>query len=644
MGVGPNDNGSVAGESTVSQPREAYARISEARGRERAELDRRMARIEVARVSVFVLGAVAALLRGDLPVPPVLPTLLSVACGVGFIVLVVRHRALRHRRTRVVASGSLADMGMARLDRDWTALAEAFDEVGYSDPLLLPEAAREAHPYSADLDVFGPASVRCLLGPTPTPTGVEHLRRWLAQPSSPEAVRERQAAVAAVAADHEAHERLTVESLLIDPSDTAAWERFLIWTKGPSPFSPDGIPAWALVLARVAPVVTWTMFALWIPALVPGWTWMIPLGIQAGLAWRWAQKLDGYFGLAAGRSRGLRRHHTLFEAWETYESPDPLVSDRVGRLRDAHDQTASASIRSLERLLDLTESRASMLQPLLAAGLLFDVHLAWAMERWRANSGTRVEQWFDALGELEAVCALATLVHDQPEWVFPEVVDREPSFEAVALGHPLLSDAVRRPSDVTVDRPGRFLLVTGSNMSGKSTLLRSIGLAAVMAQAGSVVCARQATMSPLRVFTSMRIHDSITGGVSLFMAELLRLKQLVDAADEASPGSPALLYLVDEVLQGTNSEERRVAARRIIAHLLGAHAIGAVTTHDLALHEEEALDQASTKVHFRETVDAGGDQILTFDYVLRPGLATSRNALKLLRIVGLDDGGDAPHP
>jgi DNA mismatch repair ATPase MutS len=173
-------------------------------------------------------------------------------------------------------------------------------------------------------------------------------------------------------------------------------------------------------------------------------------------------------------------------------------------------------------------------------------------------------------------------------------------------------------------------------MSGKSTLLRSIGLSAVMAQAGSVVCATEARLRPLRTFTSMRIHDSLTGGVSLFMAELLRLKALVDAADEPDPRG--LLYLVDEVLQGTNSEERRVAARRIIKHLLDANAIGAVTTHDLALHEDPALDESSTKVHFREHVDDTGGEVLTFDYRLRPGLATSRNALRLLRIVGLDSG------
>ena len=154
---------------------------------------------------------------------------------------------------------------------------------------------------------------------------------------------------------------------------------------------------------------------------------------------------------------------------------------------------------------------------------------------------------------LEALSALATLAHDQPSWTFPEIDESAVGLEAEGLGHPLLSDDMVRTSDVSLDAPGRYLLVTGSNMSGKSTLLRSIGLAAVLGQAGSVVCAKRAVLSPLRTFSSMRIRDSLTGGVSLFMAELLRLKALVDAA-AVGPEEPALLYLIDEVLQGTNSE------------------------------------------------------------------------------------------
>ncbi|MGB1839765.1 MAG: MutS-related protein [Longimicrobiales bacterium] len=623
----------------MSQPRTAYEQASRARAREVRALEQRARRVEIARIAVFVVGAVSGLLRNDLPIPALIPSVVALISGTVFIGLVLGHRRLREEVRRARAAGALATMGMARLDRDWDALAVACEEAGYRDPLLLPPGpGDEHHPYATDLDVFGPASLRALLGPTPTPTGVEYVRRWLSAPSPPDAIRRRQSAVRALKEDYEGRESLAMESLLIDPADARAWTRFLEWTRLPDPFGADGaLPSWSGPVAFTLPAVTGILFVLWLPALVPAWSWALPLAVQATLAWRWSQEMNPYFGLAAGRSPGIRRHHSLFAAWETYETAEPTLRALVDRLQDEAGGSASDAIRSLERLLDLVESRASMVQPVLAAGLMSDIHLARALERWRARSGNHVADWFEALGELEAIAALATLAHDQPDWSFPEVVEGEACFEAPSLGHPLLADSVRRPSDAALDGPGRFLLVTGSNMSGKSTLLRSIGLATVMGQAGSVVCASGARMSPLRVFTSMRIHDSLTGGVSLFMAELLRLKQLVDAADGADSGTPSLLYLVDEVLQGTNSEERRVAARRIISHLLDTDAIGVVTTHDLALHEDATLDPKSRKVHFRETVDDAAEQVLSFDYVLRPGLATSRNALKLLRIVGLDD-------
>lgn len=626
----------------MSQPYAAYTLASTARAAELLDLEQRAHRVEIARISAFIVGAVSGLLRNDLPISSVLPTLVALFCFAGFIVLVVRHRRLRSELRRARAAGALAMMGLARLDRDWDALAEVMEDVGYQDPLLLPPASGdEQHPYATDLDVFGPASIRALLGPTPTPAGVEHLGRWLSEPSPPADIARRQSAVRVLADDHAGREMLAIEALLIDTANTQAWRSFREWISLPSPFGrAGGLPRWSIPLAYMLPAVTGLLFALWFPAIVPAWTWVLTLTLQIGLTWRWGQTLDAYFHLAAVRSPGVRRHHAVFAAWEVYETKESTLRSLVARLHDESGNTASTAIRSLERLLDLVESRQSMLHPVFAVGLMSDVHLVRSLERWRARSAQHVNDWFDALGELEALAALATLAYDHPEWSFPEVRPGEAVFQAESLGHPLLGDHVRRPSDVTVDGPGRFLLVTGSNMSGKSTLLRSIGLAAILGQAGSVVCASSALISPLRVFSSMRIHDSLTGGVSLFMAELLRLKQLVDAADAGDGDDRPLLYLVDEVLQGTNSEERRVAARRIIAHLLDANAIGAVTTHDLALHEDTTLDPRSTKVHFRETVDDAAEQVLSFDYVLRPGLATSRNALKLLSIVGLDGALD----
>ena len=197
----------------------------------------------------------------------------------------------------------------------------------------------------------------------------------------------------------------------------------------------------------------------------------------------------------------------------------------------------------------------------------------------------------------------------------------------------------RVTNDVSVGPSGTLLLVTGSNMSGKSTLLRSVGTNAVLAQAGAPVCAKRLSMPPLRVVTSMRVTDSLKDGVSLFLAEVMRLKQIVDMARRFTQKSKqTMLYLLDEVLQGTNTAERHIAVRRVLSHMLGLRTIGAVSTHDLQLATDPALAANCCMVHFRESFSkASGNLQMTFDYKMRPGVATTTNALKLLSMVGLSE-------
>ena len=599
-----------------------------------SELERTTRQVEAARMASFLVGSVVGLLYDDLPIPPWAAVAFATVALAVFLVLVVRHRTLRRVLRRARTGRALARLGLRRLQRDWAGIADVLGEVGYDDPLLEPPLGSAEHPYLDDLDLFGPESVRALLGPTPTPTGVRLLREWLESPAPIAEVRRRQVVVRALAADPAGRERMAAEALLVDRVDRESWVVFGAWLQSPA----LALPGWARHAARMLPPVTIGLFVVWAAGGgLPAWAWLLPLAIQTVLARRWGRTLGPYLDAATSRSRALRRHHELFVAWEQYQSAEAEVGKIQARFRSDAALTASHEIRTLERWLDAADSRASMLHFVFDAVFLWDVHVATGLEGWRHRAGAHVVPWFEAIGELEALSALATLAYDHPDWCFPELADGVPTLRSAGLGHPLLADDVRKTSDVSLEPPGRFLLVTGSNMSGKSTLLRSIGLAAVLGQAGSVVCARSAVITPLRTFSSMRIQDSLTAGVSLFMAELLRLKALVDAADSRSADGTALLYLIDEVLQGTNSEERRIAARRIVRHLLGAHAIGAVTTHDLSLHDDPTLDPASRKVHFRETVAERGGAMLTFDYKLRPGLATSRNALKLLKWVGLDD-------
>jgi DNA mismatch repair ATPase MutS len=248
-----------------------------------------------------------------------------------------------------------------------------------------------------------------------------------------------------------------------------------------------------------------------------------------------------------------------------------------------------------------------------------------------------VREWLASLGTIDALAALAIARADEPAWAMPRVDALAGSYTGTAIAHPLIAGDRRVENDVRIGPAGTLLLVTGSNMSGKSTLLRAVGLNAVLAQAGAPVCASALTLPPVEVQTSIRVQDSLELGLSYFMAALARLKQIVDAAGrqraQANAAAPRLLYLLDEVLQGTNSVERGIAVRAVAQHLLAAGAIGAMTTHDLALAGEEPLRSAALLVHFTEHVHDDGT--MTFDYRLRPGLATSTNALRLMQAIGI---------
>jgi DNA mismatch repair ATPase MutS len=323
------------------------------------------------------------------------------------------------------------------------------------------------------------------------------------------------------------------------------------------------------------------------------------------------------------------------------EAADPALRAVVGRLGRGED-AARRHLDRLSRLLDFVESRRNLVYATLAPVLLLDVHLYTALDRWRTAHGAAARDWLEALGEWEALSALATLAYDHPDWTYPKLATGSaPELKAKALGHPLLPPTRCVRNDVTVGPSGTFLFVTGSNMSGKSTLLRALGANAVLANAGAPVCAVALSLPPVRVHTSMRIEDSLAEGISLFMAELLRIKQVVEAAGSTDGAGRPVLYLIDEILHGTNTAERRIAARGVVRHLLGSGAIGAVSSHDLTLAEAPEIESAAQAVHFREEVGSADDAgaVLTFDFKLREGVATTRNALKLLEAVGLGELG-----
>jgi DNA mismatch repair ATPase MutS len=329
-------------------------------------------------------------------------------------------------------------------------------------------------------------------------------------------------------------------------------------------------------------------------------------------------------GSAAGSWRAM---FALVEA-EAFDAR-LLAGDRARLV--AGTRKASEEISALERIVGFVDARRNEVFRLLIGPLLmWDVHGAFALARWRARAGSHVRGWLDVLGEVEGLASLAGFAFEHPDFAWPELAE-EPAFEARSLGHPLLSDGQRVGNDVRLPGAGHALVVTGSNMSGKSTLLRALGVNALLAYAGAPVCATRLRIGEARIATSMRIEDSLEEGVSHFYAELKRLKRVVDLALEQ--GRAPVLFLLDEILHGTNSRERVIGACGVVRELVQHAALGAVSTHDLGITAlERELGGRVENVHFEEQVDGG---TMTFDYVLRPGIVHSSNALRLMRAVGI---------
>ncbi|MDE0650177.1 MAG: DNA mismatch repair protein MutS [Gammaproteobacteria bacterium] len=554
--------------------------------------------------------------------------LLMAGAVVAFVIVVARHRAARRRVRRAQLMADFNREGIARVERRWSDLPRPFS----------PPVPRN-HDYADDLDLHGHASLVHLAGICGTAPGRSTLWSWLLAPADPRTIALRQEAVCEMAGAFDYRDRIAAEARLMNSDSVEDVEDFLRWCESPDSLSGR---AWLRAAAVLLPPVNLAAIILYSLGMVPtaavAWPLLLSTLVMAP-AWK---AISRACSEADDGESGVRHYGALLSLLADAPLDSRYAADLRQRL-GAGTRPAPREIATLRRLLDMAEARRSPLFHIpLALVFLWDVHVLAALERWKQRSGARVRTWLDVVGEAEALAALAALAADHPGWAMPTLDAEATTLRGRALGHPLLAPELWVRNDVEVGPAGSFLLVTGSNMSGKSTLVKAVGLNVVLGQAGGPVCAEALRIPPLRVVTSIHVTDSLADGVSFFMAGLQRLKQIVDAAETAgaTPG-PGVLYLLDEILQGTNSAERRIAARTVLRRLLRSGAIGAVTTHDLSLADAEDLNARAVPVHLTESV-GDGNEGLTFDYRLRTGIATSTNALRLLQLAGLGDGRRGP--
>jgi hypothetical protein len=361
------------------------------------------------------------------------------------------------------------------------------------------------------------------------------------------------------------------------------------------------------------------------------------IAASAIVAMAWRRRVHQVIASVNAPARNLRVLAEVLALIEAGTVTTPRLAGLHARLAATGD-TASHRIHELTRLVDLLESRQNTFFAPVALTLLWGTQMAWAIEAWRARSGPALAEWIAVAGEFEALSALAGYAFEHPDDPFPEIVLDAAVVDGTALAHPLLPPARVVSNDVTLDADTRVLVVSGSNMSGKSTLLRTVGVNAVLALAGAPVRAARLRISPVALGATLRIQDSLQAGRSRFFAEITRLKQIVDLAGGPVP----VLFLLDELLAGTNSHDRRLGAAGIVRGLVERGAIGLVTTHDLALAEVVSdLGVHARNVHFSDTFDGGE---MRFDYRMRDGVVRTSNALALMRSIGLDVDGESVGP
>jgi hypothetical protein len=364
--------------------------------------------------------------------------------------------------------------------------------------------------------------------------------------------------------------------------------------------------------------------------VIPSPTWLLLLCAHVGLLWHSARAVRSAFDLAAARQGAVEAFEHMLRVVEGARFTSPLLSALQQRLMV--DGTApSVHMKSLRSWTSSAELRQQFLFYIVVNPLtLWDLHVLRGLESWNRRIGKRAGDWFAALGELEALCSLATLAFCEPGSSMPEIMPVGSAIEAEGLGHPLLTAEQRVNNDVQIDGPGSALLVTGSNMAGKSTLLRALGLNLALGLAGGPVCAKRMAIAPVRLRASMRAEDSLQRGASYFHAELQKLRTVVEDAD----AEPPVFFLLDELLRGTNARARHLGAKAVLLHLLKRRGMGLVATHDVALAalEQEHRGQIQN-VHFTDVVQDGE---MRFDYRLRPGVVHTSNALRLLAMAGID--------
>jgi MutS domain V len=542
-----------------------------------------------------------------------------------FVYFAVLHEKVLREVRRVARARAFYERGLARLENRWMGTGQSGER--FLDP---------RHPYARDLDIFGRGSIFELICTARTKAGEETLARWLLEPSDAETVRARNEAVSELRGRLDLREDLANlgEDIQtgVQPEALARWGEGYSDTVGTGtekselPKFSSGLRALTVVLSVIgtAGIIAWL-----------GWSvhWLIVIALVANLTLtlRYWKSIEEQVGAIEKSAQDLALLAGVLARLEREKFSAPLLVALRERLH-GDGPLASECIAKLNKLIQMLESRRNQVVAVIDPFVLWSVQITFAIVGWRRAHGPSIRKWLETVGELEALSDLAGYAFEHPDDTFPEFTDAHAGgcFDAAGFAHPLIPENRAVRNDLRLDPEMRLVVISGPNMAGKSTFIRAVGVNAVLAQCGAPVRATRLKLSALTVAASVCILDSLQGGISHFYAEITRLKLITDLARAERP----VLYLLDELLSGTNSHDRRIGAEAIVRSLFERGALGLVTTHDLALAEiVSTLGSAATNAHFEDHLKDGK---LGFDHRLSPGIVKTSNALQLMRSIGLE--------
>ena len=529
-----------------------------------------------------------------------------------FAVAILLHARLRRGLQLVKQKRDYYEHRLNHLEGDWAGQGSTGSR--YRD---------ENHPYTSDLDVFGPVSLFEYISCARTRVGEDTLAQWLSTSAAVETIVKRQEAIQELVTYPDIIESIAlldfVPNKRLRQSELQDWIRTVYsLTKGQRVYaSVCGILAIMAIIAWGAGYGLWPLLlviALEVPLYISCYRPLKDMTAKADQVSATLKDLSQVIALIETQAFNAILLEKLIAPFKTDSSPPSSQINQLCNLIYLFDQTV----------------KNQLVMPL-ALLLGLPVQIAFALDRWRRDKGPRIASWLDAIGQIESLVSLARYAYENPANGYPDITEigHRPVFDAQGLTHPLIAPESRVQNDIRLDETTQLIIVSGSNMSGKSTLLRSIGIAVVLCCCGAPVQAKRMRMSPFNVGCAMRANDSLSQGESLFYAVITRIKRVVDLARSESP----VLFLLDEILQGTNSNDRLTGAKGIINQLLDFQAVGLVTTHDLALTRiVDSMAERAANIHFEDQIAAGR---ISFDYKIRPGVIRKSNALALMKMVGL---------